>query len=60
MAIRNGTQVLMKTFTISSNELLSRTEAKLEVWECFVANICLYLGFTLLALIALKISSRRV
>jgi len=54
----NQTQFM--NVTVSADDLLNRMEAKLEIWECFVAQAGLYIGFTILALIGLKISSRRV
>jgi len=40
--------------------LLGQMEAKLEIWECIIALIFLYIGFLALAAIALKYNSRKV
>ena len=51
---------IMRNVTIDANTLLGTMEAKLEIWQCFVACAVLYLGFLGLALLALKLSSRHV
>ncbi len=44
----------------NSEQLLDTMEAKLEVWECFVGLLALFLVFTTFAYIGLKVTSRRV
>lgn len=48
------------SYTYDSNYLVGQMEAKLEIWECFIGLAAVYVIFMTLALIGLKISSRRV
>jgi len=45
---------------VTGDELLRQTEANLAIWECLLALGIIYIGFMALALLGLKISSRRV
>jgi len=51
---------MTRPYDIDANTLLERSNADLSIHACAISLALLYVSFSLFALIALKINSRRV